>query len=407
MDSFREMLDFLTRHKLRTALTGLSVAWGIFMLIILLGAGRGLQNGVQNDFKDDAVNSIWIRPARTSLAYQGHTPGRRVRFENADIEAIQKELPGVEYLTGRFYLRGEFAVSYREKSAAFEIRGCHPDHLFLEKTLMVKGRFINDIDLDKRRKVAVIGLEVQRELFGDQDPIGEYINVRGAQYQVVGLYRDEGGLAELKKIYIPISTAQLVYGEADAVHHIMFTTGQATVEQSQLLVANARSLLGGRHDVSPDDHRALSINNNLERFEKVNQIFEWIRRFVWAVGIGTIFAGVVAVSNIMLISVKERTVEIGVRKALGATPASVVWMVLQEALFITSLAGYAGLVAGTLVVEAVKKHLPPNDYLRSPEVDFDTALIATGLLIVSGALSGLVPALNAARVKPVVAMRGD
>jgi putative ABC transport system permease protein len=401
-----EMFDFLFRHKLRTALTGLSVAWGIFMLVLLLAAGRGLQNGVEHDFRDDAVNSIWIRPAKTSLPFHGQPPGRPVELENADIEAVRKELPLVERLTGRFNLRGEFSVSRGSKSAAFDILGCHPDHLYLEKTILLQGRFINDRDLAEYRKVAVISIEIQRELFAAENPIGQTINIRGVRYVVVGVYRDEGGQAELKKIYLPMSTAQLVYSDPKRVDQIMFTTGSASVEQSKSLTEQARNLLARRHGFDPNDRRALSINNNLERFEKLSQIFRWIRVFVWAVGVGTLFAGMVAVSNIMLISVKERTVEIGIRKALGATPANVVWMVLEEALFITSVAGYSGLVLGALVVEAVQRYMPPNDYLRSPEVDLRSALIATLLLVFAGALAGFVPALTAARVKPVVAMRG-
>jgi putative ABC transport system permease protein len=220
------------------------------------------------------------------------------------------------------------------------------------------------------------------------------------------VYRDEGGLGELKKIYVPISTAQLVYGGGDRVHNIMFTTSSDSVEESERMADAARALLARRHHFSTSDRRALHVTNNLERFEKLNAIFRGIRFFVWAVGVGTIFAGMVAIGNIMLISVKERTVEIGIRKALGATPASLVRMVLQESLFITSVAGYSGFVAGAFVVEAFRRYLPPNDYIRAPEVDFQTAVVATALLVASGVVAGLVPALRAAQVKPIVAMRG-
>jgi putative ABC transport system permease protein len=407
MDSWLEMFDFLGRHKLRTGLTGLSVAWGIFMLILLLGAGKGLENGVQKDFRDDAVNSIWIRPAKTSVAFGGQTPGRTVKLQNDDLGAIEREVAGVEHVMGRFNLWGAFSVTYGQKSAAFDVRGCHPDLPALERTTIVKGRFINVVDIEQRRKVAVIGAEVERELFGAEAPIGKVIGIRGVQYQVVGVYQDEGGLGELKSIFLPISTAQLVYGGADRLHNIMFATTSESVVDSERITRDTRELLARRHGFSPDDRRAMTITNNLERFEKLSEIFRWIRVFVWAVGVGTIFAGMVAISNIMLISVKERTIEIGIRKALGATPASIVWMILLESLFITTVAGYAGLVGGAVLVELARKHLPPNDYVRSPEVDFQTALVATVLLIVSGAVAGLIPALRAARVKPIVAMRGN
>jgi putative ABC transport system permease protein len=330
-----------------------------------------------------------------------------LKLKNGDVTAIGREIPGVEYMTARYNLWGEFSVTYGEKTARFSVRGCHPDHLYLEKTIMVKGRFVNELDLELKRKIAVIGLEVERQLFGDADPLGKTIVIRGVHYQVVGVYRDEGGLGELQQIYVPISTAQLVYGGADRVHQVMFTTGSSTVAQSEAMADATRELLARRHQFSKDDRRALRVTNNVERFERVTQIFRWIRVFVWVVGAGTLFAGMVAISNVMLISVRERTVEIGIRKAIGATPFSVVWMILREALFITSVAGYTGLVLGALVVEAAREYLPPNDYVRAPEVDFQTALIATGLLILAGAVAGFVPALHAARVKPIVAMRGN
>ena len=207
LDAWQETLEILRRHKLRTLLTALSVAWGIFMLVILLAAGRGLQSGVEYDFRDDAVNSIWISPGKTSVAYQGQPPGRAVRFENDDVDAIAKQIAGVERITGRFYLWGEFSVSYGMKTAHFDIRGCHPGHLYIERTRILAGRFINDFDVKGRRKVAVIGPEVKDQLFGSRDPLGEYITIRGVKYKVIGLYQDDGAQNELRKIYIPITTA--------------------------------------------------------------------------------------------------------------------------------------------------------------------------------------------------------
>lgn len=406
-DGWQETLEALRRHKLRTILTALSVAWGIFMLVILLAAGRGLQRGVEHDFRDDATNSIWISPGRTSVAYKGQPPGRSIRFENDDVDAVAKQIPGVDHITGRFYLWGEFSVSYGMKTAHFDIRGCHPGHLYLERTQILAGRFINEFDVRERRKVAVIGPEVREQLFGARDPLGEYITIRGVKYKVIGLYQDDGSQNELRKIYVPITTAQLVYSAPRQVHHIMYTVGDADLAQSETMAAATRELLARRHRFSPEDKRALRVNNNLAQFSRVQEIFSWIRVFVWVVGVGTIFAGVVGVGNVMLISVKERTVEFGVRKALGATPWSIVSMVLQEALVVTSLAGYAGLCAGALLIEAVNRYVPENDYFREPQVDFQAALWAIGILVVAGALAGVIPAIRAARVHPVVAMREE
>lgn len=407
LDGLRELFDTVNRNRLRTALTALSVAWGIFMLVILLAAGTGVERGVARNFRDDAVNSIWIRPGKTSLPHAGHVPGRSVQFTNDDMAALSRNVPGIDHITGRFYLWGEYSVSYGEEHASFDIRGCHPDHRYLEKTLILTGRFIDDLDMEKRRKVAVIGSEVKAALFKDKDPLGEYIKIRGVNYRVVGVFEDEGGENELRKIYIPLSTAQLVYHGGDRLHRIMYTVGDASSETSKRMVSQTRALLARRHDFAPDDRRAVNIHNNLEEYQRIAQIFEWIRVFVWIVGIGTIFAGVVGVSNIMLIAVQERTKEIGVRKAIGATPWSIVSSILQEAVLVTSVAGYAGLVAGVGLVEFVANTIPENDYVSNPEVDLGVALVATAVLVVCGAFAGLVPAVRAARVKPVVAMREE
>ncbi len=404
-DSWREILDVLRRNKLRSALTASSVAWGIFMLVLLLAAGNGLQHGVEYDFRDDATNSIWVRQGKTSLPFAGHAPGKPVNFDNADLTALRHEVSGIEHMSGRFYIRGGMLVSRGDKSASFDVRGCHPAHQYLEKTLLISGRFINDLDEQDRRKVAVIGPPVSSTLFGTADPLGEMINIRGVNYQVIGVFEDQGGEGELRRIYIPLSTAQLVYHGGDRVHQLMYTTGAASLDESKAMAEHTRQLLSKRHHFDPNDRRAVQVSNNLERFQKLMDIFGWIRSFVWIVGIGTLFAGIVGVSNIMIISVNERTLEIGVRKAIGAPPRSIIGMILGEALLLTSFAGYVGLTAGVGVVELIRRHLPENDYVRNPTVDVGVAVSATLLLIGAGALAGLLPALEAARVRPIVAMR--
>jgi putative ABC transport system permease protein len=405
LDAWQELFQLLWRNRMRTVLTALAVAWGIYLLVILLALGRGLQNGAERDFRDDAVNSIWVRGMKTSEQYAGRGPGRQVRFKNGDIDAVTR-LAGVEHITGRYHVSGSFAVTRGSKSARFDIRGCHPDHRYLEKTLLQQGRFINERDIEERRKVAVIGPLVREALFGAAPFLGENITIKGVVYKVVGLYDDEGGMGELRRIYIPISTAQLVYHGADNVHNIMYTVGDVSVEDSVQMEARTRTLLAARHGFSPTDRRALRVNNNLQRFDKVREIFRWISAFVWLVGLGTLFAGVIGVSNIMLISVQERVVEIGIRKALGATPFALVRMVLFEALVITVIAGYLGLFGGVMTVEAVNRWLPNNDFVKNPAVDFRAGWTALGILVLAGAAAGLAPAWRAARVKPVVAMRG-
>ncbi|HVR20348.1 MAG TPA: ABC transporter permease [Polyangiaceae bacterium] len=405
MEFFDELWSTLRQNKLRTLLTGMSVAWGTFMLVLLLGAGRGLENGVAWEFRDDAVNSIWVFTGRTSIPFAGRGPGRQLRFNNDDLSALKSNIKGIEYLTGRFWLWGEFSVRYRDRHAAFDILGAHPDQKFLEKTLMTSGRFLNDRDIAERRKVAVIGDLVRSSLFREEDPLGKYVEIRGVAYRVVGVFQDVGGEAELRKVYVPITTAQLVYSQPNLVHAMAFTIGDADVAESQAMEQDARRLLSERLDVAPNDLLALRTQNNLEKFAKLTAVFGWINGFVWFVGVGTMLAGMISVSNIMLISVAERTREIGIRKAIGATPGSLVRMVLFEAILITGVSGYSGLLAGVGLVELIAPQTANTPFLRNPEVDVRMALIATALIVLAGALAGFVPARRAARVNPIVALR--
>jgi putative ABC transport system permease protein len=406
LDLWQEIWGTVRRNKLRTVLTGFAVAWGIFMLVVLLAFGNGLHNNVVHQFRDDAVNSIWIHPGQTSRPHAGHQPGRFLRFTNEDHEAIAR-LPGVEHITSRFFIRGNNTITRGAKTTSFDVRAVHPAHRHLEGTQIVQGRWLDDLDLAERRKVAVIGVDVSRFFFGpDEDPIGAWLTVAGIQFRVVGVFHDEGGEGELKKIYIPITTGQMAYGGANRVHMIMFTVGQASLAESVALEERVRALLSERHHVAPDDRRALRVRNNMEAFEKIASVTLMIQLFVWVVGGLTILAGIVGVSNIMLIAVKERTREIGVRKALGAPPGSILTMIVQEALVLTTVAGYLGLVAGVGAVELIRRFVPA-DVIRDPQVDLRIALTATVLLAVAGTLAGFFPAWRAARINPIEALREE
>jgi len=407
IEALLELWDVLSRNALRTLLTGLSVAWGVFMLVVLLGAGKGLENGADWEFRDDAQNSIWIGGGKTSLPFAGRAPGRAVLFKNQDFVDLPRKVPGIEHFTGRYWLWGEFSVSYGSKRSSFNILGVHPDHRFLEKTLMTRGRFLDQNDLTEKRKVAVIGSKVREILFGSRDPLGEYVNIRGLAYKIIGEFEDVGGENELRKIYVPISTAQLVYNQPDIIHQLIFTVGDASVEQSRGIAEQARVVLAKNHGFSVDDRRALRVGNNLEQYTRITDVFRWIRFFVWAVGLGTLLAGIIGIGNIMLISVAERTREIGIRKALGATPGSIIRMVLGEALVLTGVSGYAGLVGGVGVVELTASRFPDAPFFRAPSVSLDVAVSATLLIMAAGALAGFFPAYRAARVNPVVALRSD
>jgi putative ABC transport system permease protein len=407
LDTWQEILDTIRANKLRSFLTAFSVAWGIFMLIVLLGSGQGLAHGIEYQFRDDAINSIWVFPGQTSVPYKGLAPGRRVQLTNEDRDELRSAEQGVEHITSRFYISGTLRVRYKEETTTFDVRCVHPDHVHLEKTIMVEGRFLNALDLAEHRKVAVIGLKVRDALFKKEPALGKNIEINGIAFRVIGLFTDEGGEGEQEKIYLPISTAQRAFGGANRVAMIMMTTGNAPVADTEETATDVRRRIATRHTFSTEDPRALFVNNNNEQFQRFTSLMSAIRMFVWVVGIGTILAGIVGVSNIMMITVRERTREIGVRKALGATPWSVVGLILQESILITSIAGYFGLVLGIAVLEVGAKAITGAEFFRNPEVDLMVAIEATVLLIVAGLAAGFVPARRAAMVRPVDALRNE
>jgi putative ABC transport system permease protein len=406
LDKWQEIVDTIGKNRLRTFLTGFSVAWGIFMLIVLLGSGEGLSNGIQYQFRDDAVNSIWIRPGQTSVPYKGLQPGRQVQFTNEDHAELATAVDGVEHITSRYYLRGQTTVSYKKEYGNFNVRSVHPGHRYLENTKVIEGRFLNEQDVDGYRKTAAIGKRVEDGLFKGESSIGKYLKVNGIAFKVVGVFDDDGPESESEMVYIPISTAQRTFGGANHVHQIMLTTGDADLEKTRAMASEITRRLAQRHRFSIEDRRAVFVSNINERFAEVMGLMSAIRLFVWVVGIGTILAGVVGVSNIMMIVVRERTKEIGVRKALGATPWSIVSLILQESVFITAIAGYIGLVLGVGVLELVSGKLNA-DFFRNPEVHLPVAINATLLLVLAGTAAGLVPAIKAARVKPIEALRDE
>jgi putative ABC transport system permease protein len=286
------------------------------------------------------------------------------------------------------------------------VRSCQTDHDKLEKCNMISGRFLNDMDIKEARKVAVIGKPVQDALFKEEDPIGKYVDVSGILYKVIGVFKDEGR-QDNDRLYIPISTMQKSYNGKDYVDVIWFSTGNASLLQSKRMLEDSKAYIYSKYKIDPTDERAFVAFDNNENYKQIMDLLNGIKFFVGIIGVGTIIAGIVGVSNIMMIVVKERTKEIGVRKAIGATPYSIVSLVIQESILITGFAGYVGLVLGVVVTELAKKFMPPSDFFRNPEIDLSVAIGATLFLIFAGAVAGFVPALKAARIKPIEALRDE
>ena len=405
-DKWLEIFSTIEQNKLRTFLTGFSVGWGIFMLIILLGSGKGLQNGVEQEFADDAVNTLWVNGGMTSIAYNGMQPGRRIILKTSDREMLDRLIDTAGKTSVRYDIWQQNTISYKNKFLSYDIKCVTPNYGEVERVVILKGRFINESDMQSLRKVASIGRLVKEGLFGDINPIGEMISINSIPFKVVGVFDDQGGDRDIRRIYIPYSTAQVIYNLENRIGRMPILTN-ANLEQSLEMEKQIKQLLASTHNFSPDDPRAIHIWNNIENFMEFTNLFSMIRWFIWFIGIMTIIAGIVGVSNIMIIIVKERTKEIGIRKAIGASPASIINLIMMESVLITSFAGYIGLVVGTFVLEAISKYVPALDYFRNPEVDIQTALIATLVLVISGAIAGLWPAMKAANVKPIEALRDE
>ncbi len=412
-DRWQEIFHSIRQHRLRALLTAFGVFWGIFMLAILMGAGSGLENAVFANF-DIAKNAVFVWTQRTSVPYQGLQPGRYIQLKNSDIDALRQQVPEMEVISPMVQVPGSFAIEYGGESASFPVNGCFPEFLAVKPLLLEQGRFINDSDIRDKRKVAVIGLRVQEVLFKNGiNPIGEYIEIKGVPFRVVGAFRSrlrgEQATQDLQSIYIPATAAQQAFNRIGEVDFFACTPKAGV--PAAVVEGKVATLLKQRHTIAPEDERALGTANVEQEYKEVQNLFLGIRGFSWLVAIGTIIAGMVGVGNIMMIIVKERTREIGIRKSLGATPWSIISMILQEALVISGLAGYAGLAVGCAVVAgidyAVTNFGLESEFFYNPEINLRTALAAIAVLTLSGLIAGFIPGMRAAAVNPVVALREE
>jgi putative ABC transport system permease protein len=413
IDQWREIYLSIKQHKLRTFLTGFGVFWGIFLLLLLMGTGNGLERGVSQQFAGQAINSFFTWGGKTSLPYQGMNPGRRITLTNADLKAIRENIHGVENLNASIFLEGEFAINYKKNSGSFTVIGNLPDLRVIESVTIDSGRFINSMDCDKKRKVAIIGRKAKEILFATNRPIGEYIRIKGVYFKVVGVFNrienSDSGRDPTACIYIPLSSLQQTFKVENKIHYI----GARVSDELHApdIERKTVALLKKRHRVSPEDRRGIGSWNSVEKFITVRNLFKGIKIFVWIVGIGTLTAGIVGVSNIMLIIVGEKTREIGIRKAVGATPFSIIKLILQESVIITFISGYIGLVAGVFTLESIgyvmeKFHLQ-NRFFQNPEINLTVAGYALILIVMTGLFAGLMPAYRAACINPIEALRNN
>lgn len=409
LDTWAEILDSLQRHKLRSLLTAFGVFWGIFMLVLLLGAGRGLEKGALSNFGDMAKNTVFFWGGRTQMPYKGLNPGRYIQFTNADIDAVRAAVPEAMRISAQIDI-GEQNMAYDTQKGRFNLTGLMPDASYFYP-LEIEGRLMNALDMTHKRKIAIIGSQVKEMLFGDEDPIGKYMYVEGIAFQVVGIFniRNPEDQDALKTIYVPLTTMQQAFHFGENFYFFMVLADPTVA--GDVVEEKVKTVLQRRHSVHPDDRQAIGSWNMGREFGQLQALFRGINVFIWLVGAGTIVAGIVGVSNIMLILVKERTKEIGIRKALGATPASIISLILQESVMLTAVSGYLGLVASVGLIEGIsyamdKFHLQ-SDYFSNPEIDFRTAIIATILLVVTGAIAGYIPARQAANINPIEALRSE
>lgn len=406
IDLWREIFQSINKNRVRTLLSGFTVVFAIMLFTILFGIVNGLTNTFAEAFGDDATNSIFIQSGTTTTAHKGMQAGRRIQFDNEDFNYIKDDSGNkIEFITARVYKN--VTATFRNEQNSYSLRAVHPDHMHLEKTMIREGRYINQRDLDQRTKVVVIGRLVEEDLFLKTAALGKYINLSGIQYKVVGIFTDDGGDNEERLIYMPITTAQQVYGNNDYIDQINLTYNpEMNFDQAIAFSNSLTKKLKERFSVAAVDQRAIRIRNLANENKAVNQMTGVLGILVLIIGMGTLIAGIVGISNIMIFIVKERTKEIGIRKALGASPKSIVSIILLESVLISTIAGYIGLFIG---ITALRVYGPGLEeyFITDPSVSTSLVVTATIILIFAGGLAGYLPAKKASQIKPIVALRND
>ena len=407
IDRWREIFQSISKNKLRSVMSGFTIAFAILLFTLLFGVVTGLSNTFSESFSDDADNFMSVRVWRTTKPYKGLQTGRNIQLKNEDFDFVKEEYDSkIQHLTAR--INKNVNISYKNKQDNYTLQAVHPDHQFLEKTIIEEGRYINNRDLRDRAKVIVIGRLVKQDLFGEKPALGKRVNVSGISYQIIGIFSDEGGDDQERMTFMPVTTAQKIYGNNDNLSQIVIGYNPDLSLEEAIAFGNKMERdLREKLNIHPDDQSALSISNMAEQNQGVGAMVLGMYFIVIFIGSGTLIAGIIGISNIMIFAIKERTKEFGIRKALGAQPSSIVGMVVQESVLITTLAGYFGLTLGTYILTLIGDSLEEDYFIKDPSVSPGIVIGATVALIISGLIAAYVPAKRAARIKPIVALRAD
>jgi putative ABC transport system permease protein len=405
-DTWHEIFETIQKNKLRTFLSGFTVALGILIFVVLFGFGNGLINTFQEFFEDDAQNVIYVFAGRTTLPYKGYKSGRLIEFDNSDLTDIKKNFAMfLDYVTPRITRQG--MVKYKNESNTYSTRAVAPAHQEAEKTIMMKGRYLNSLDIKNKTKTAVIGRLVEQDLFGGKNAMGEYIDIAGSMFKVIGVYQDDGGDDEERRIYLPFTTRQLIEKNTDKVDLLIVAfKPELGYAGAMAFDKSLNKFLREKKYISQKDQQGIFMRNVAEGLKQTQQFAQVLQLIVAFVAFGTIIAGIIGISNIMVFVVKERTKELGIRKALGATPRAVISTILLESVFITTISGILGMLIGIGLLSTFGEKLR-DFFITNPYINTGTAIFATLVLIFFGAIAGYIPARRAARIKPIVALRDE